>query len=244
MSSSRKRFSTRADRLDHRGVVPLAEHAALRVAGGARRVEERQRVVQADLGARLVQRARVLGRVGAPRRLDVGQRPARAGDVDADHPLEGGQLDLEVVHLRELLGVLGDQHLRLGVAQDELDLGGRRSRIDRDHDRADRRQGVVGECPLEPRAAQDRDLVALLNVEGEEAVRQRGDAVGGLLPADLAPAVGFADEERGARTVGADALPPQLADRRAGGLAGRGLLDCLGHGRTIGDWIPAWTRPT
>ena len=152
-----------------------------------------------------------------------------------------GQLDLELVHLRELLGVLGDQHLRLGVAEDVLDLGGRRGRIDRDHDRADRRQGVVGECPLEPRAAQDRDLVALLDVEGEEAVRQRGDAAGGLLPADLAPAVGLADEERGARAAGAGALPPQLADRREGGWW---LLDCLGHGRTIGDWIPAWTLPT
>ena len=164
----------------------------------------------------------MLGRVGAPRLLDVGQRPARAGNVDADNPLEGGQLDLELVHLRELLGVLGDHHLRLGVAEDELDLGGGRRRIDRDHDRTDRRQGVVGERPLDPRSAEDRDLVALLNVKGEEAVRQRGDAVVGLLPADLAPAVGLADEERGARAAGADTLPPEVADRRKGGPAGMG----------------------
>ena len=72
---------------DHRVVVAMADHAALRRPGRARRVDEREEVVLADRGDRVVERGRVLRLEDArpPPRAPAGRRTsARAGAAGSD----------------------------------------------------------------------------------------------------------------------------------------------------------------
>ena len=83
---ARRSRSHLVDDGDHLVVVAVADHAALRRAGRARRVDVREEVVLADRGARLVERRRVRRGELAAARLEVVEVGER------EHVAEPGQL--------------------------------------------------------------------------------------------------------------------------------------------------------
>ena len=143
-----------------------------------------------------------------------------------------GSSSVDRLDLRELLGVLADDRDRLGVREEVADVLRRARRVDRDPDRADPGEREVDERPLEAVAREQRDVVALPHAAREQPVRVRADALVGLRPRDLAPAVVRLGEVCGRRAARRDGVAPELRDR-APGCAGDGRfeggVDRLGH---------------
>jgi hypothetical protein len=101
----------------------------------------------------------------------------------------------DLIDLGELLRVLDDHRLGIRVLDDVLALLGRVGLVDRDDRRTDAEGGEVEVGPLGPGVGEDRDLVALLDSQLEQAQRE--------LPDDLADlAVGLRDPLAGVVFVG------------------------------------------
>ena len=107
--------------------------------------------------------------------------------VDDDPVLELGHGRSGTADGRQLLAVVADEGKRTRVGYDVGALLRRARLVDRHDDRAHRREGVVAECPLEPRTAYDRHPVASLDPEREEAGSKLVDPLSRRAPADLAP---------------------------------------------------------
>ena len=127
--------------------------------------------------------------------------------VVGEDELQRGQLVVAPVELRALRLVLAEDPDRLRVRDDVRGVLRRGVRVDRGADGADVREREVEEGPLERRAREDREGVALADAAGEQSVRQQLDAVGRVRPRDLLPAVGPLDEVRGARVAGHGVAP-------------------------------------
>ena len=151
-------------------------------------------VVLVDLAGRVVERARVRSGVRAAFRLERRQL------VEAEELAQRRRLSVHRGELRALRLVLGEREHRLGVPEDVRALLRGARRIDPDDDRADRHHRPVEQHPLEPGARDHRDGVAAADAAGEQPVRERLDALAGLLPGDLAPAVPCSSRYAGAVT--------------------------------------------
>ena len=195
----------------HLEVVAVREHAALGRAGRPGRVDDRVEVVLGDARGRVVER----GRIGCREVVPMGRQPLEV--VVGENVAERRHLVPHRLHLRELLGVLADDRDRLRVLEEVSDVLRRARRVHRDPDGPDPRERKVDERPLETVAREERDVVALPHAAREQPVPVCADALVGLRPRDLAPAVVRLCEVCGRRAPGRDAVAPQLRDRpRAG----------------------------
>ena len=140
------------DPSDHLVVVPVEDHAGLGRAGRPGRVDEREEVVVADLGARLVQGARVSRCVLAAERAKLVECLER---VDV--------LGARGLDLGELLVVFDQAADDVRVLEDVTGLGRGAGRIDRRRDGSDLGEGEVEEHPLEPGPREDPEGIALLD---------------------------------------------------------------------------------
>ena len=136
----------------------------------------------------------------------------------------------EALDLRPLLVVLDEDAQRVGVLEDVRAVARGAGRVDGRPDRADEREGVVEEDPLEPGGGEDPERVALADAEREEAVRELVHRARCLGPRDLAPDPGLVlHEVAGAVPSFGDGVEPQPRDRAARrggrrGLSGNGCL--------------------
>ncbi len=160
--------AARAHHLDHRPVVAMREHAALRRPGRPRGVDERERVLRAHTcpplrellgGARapaladLVERDRTertfaCGAAVRHGRAAVAGARGAGGGIDHDHRAQARHLLLDRDYLRELLVVLADDRARAGVGDHPQALFGRVGLVDRHDGRAGRGRAHVGVRPL------------------------------------------------------------------------------------------------
>ena len=158
LSSSRCRLHA------HRGgdEVLVREHAALRRAGRAGRVDERREVVLVATGVGL---GCVAVRASASNAASSSKRRISRRPAARKHGLE----------LLALLVVLGEGEHRLGVAEDVRALARGVRRVEADDDGADRHDRPVEQDPLEARPREDGDRVAAADAAGEERRAERVD---------------------------------------------------------------------
>ena len=103
--------------------------------------------------------------------------------LDEDHVLEVGQVLARLEDLREEVR-LGDEDPRLGVRADVLDLLGGVRHVDRERRGADGDRREVGEVELGTVGQQQRDALAALQPEPDEAAGEGVDALAHLGPRD------------------------------------------------------------
>ena len=196
--------------------VAVADDRALRERRGAGRVEDGERIVGRDRAARGVERGGAGGLVARVLHVAPGEAAGIRIVGVHDHAPEhrelldvelagdrGGQVGqhlgerLEVVHRTGVIGAHEGGRVRL--AQDVAQLVGLVARVQRHHHRADERAAVLGREPLRPVRHPERDLVALPDAQGEEALR---DAARGLVEPDVGDAaVGRDDRLAAARAA-------------------------------------------
>ncbi len=222
--------------------VAVAERGALRIARGARRVLDVDRVVGRQRpGHRLEQRdAGVADVVVGP-----------LGAVEEPHHLEGLDVAADLVDHRAVaaaLELLGrDQQPGAGLLQRVGKLMGAVGRVDVDQDRADLGGGVLRDRPLGAVRCPHADPVALGDARSDQADGQRVDVAVELRPGPAASAGeldqrltvrmsdhrglevrtdGLVEERRvslspGVGLHGSDATPGRLAWRRTGSRTSR-----------------------
>ena len=115
--------------------------------------------------------------------------------------------------LGPLLLVLDQDAYRLRVLEDVRGVLRRAVRVDRGADRADSRQRVVEERPVERRLRQDSERVPFAHAERQQSVRELVDRLAGLCPGDLDPALRTLAEVSGLRAPGRHGAAPELPDR-------------------------------
>ncbi len=140
---------------DHRVVVAMADHAALRRAGRPRGVDEREDVLLVDRGDRLVELGGMRLPVGTSLVLERCEICVRQ-DLAQVWQLVTAEFDLGALRL-----VLADHAHRLGVREDVADVRRGAVRVDADRDRTDMREREVDERPFERRPGEDGERVAL-----------------------------------------------------------------------------------
>ena len=178
---------------DHRAIVAVGDDAALRRPGGARRVDERADVVGGDRLPALLPLGVRAARAGLDQLIHRDCAAARA--LHPDHSLELGDPITYLVDLGELFIVLDDHRLGVGVLDDVLAFLGRVRLVDRDDGGAHAEGREVEVGPLGAGVREDRDLVALLDSELDQAECE--------LPDDLADLpVGLRDPLPGLVLVG------------------------------------------
>ena len=158
----------------------------------------------------------LLGVAAAPALAQVVERD-RVADVgvagiEHDDVLEVGQVVLDLADLAELLGVLDEHRLGLGVLDHVVALGRGVGLVDRDRDGAGGEDRHVGEGPLGPGVADDRDLLAVLDPQVDQAAGDLADrlaelGVGGLDPLVARPCAAA----RACRRASAAARPARSA---------------------------------
>jgi hypothetical protein len=207
--------------------VAMADHRALRVPRGARRVGEHRDVVGRALlhlgfemagmlrveAAPLFQHARERAQDG----IVVEGEPAR---IVEDDPLQLGQLGLERQRLVDLLLVLGDDDRGLGVIEHVDQLGRDRILVDRHRDAAQRLRRQLREVELWAVVADNRELVATLEAECRKAEREVAHVV-----AIGSPVVGLPDAARLLADAGAVGILLGVALQQLGQRRGPGLVD-------------------
>jgi hypothetical protein len=165
--------------------VPVGHDRALRERGRARRVEDRERVVGAEEGARPDERGLQIVVVGVAEY--VGQAEAAGVRIVGvhDHAREAGEVGgaerprlgvrelgkhlterLEVVHGSEMVGEQEGGGVRL--AQDVRELVGLVAGVEGDHHRAGQRTAVLGEEPLGPIRQPDGHGLAAADAEPDQ----------------------------------------------------------------------------
>src|SRR5262249_55711725 len=115
-------------------------------------------------------------------------------------------------------------------AQEILDVALRARCVDRGADRADEREREVEQRPLERRAAEDAEHLALAHAEREEAVRELLDGPVGLCPGDLAPVALDLLQVGGPRAAFPRRVLPQPRNRALGGHLARNVEALRGEG--------------
>ena len=173
------------DHVEHRPVVAVADDAALRRPGRARGVDEGADVLRGDrLPARLPLGGVAAGAAGG----EVVERDrVLAGAGHPHHVLEQRQLVADRADLLQLLVVLDDDDLGVGVLEHVLALLGRVGLVDRDDGGAGRERGEVEVGPLGAGVGEDRDLVALGDAEVDQAEGERADDLADLGEAAARP---------------------------------------------------------
>jgi hypothetical protein len=199
------------DHVQHRPVVAVADDAALRRPGRAGGVDEGADVLGRDrrverlpgagvatgaFGAEVLHRDRVLGAAG-----------------HHHHVLELRQAVAHRSHLLQLFCVLDDDDLGVGVLEDVAALLGGVGLVDRHHRGADRERGEIEVGPLRPRVAEDRDPVALLDSEGDEAEGERPHDLDDLGVAATQPLVAVLEPDRGFLPVELRRSGQEIGDR-------------------------------
>ena len=225
--------------VQHRAVVVVGEHAALRRPGRPRRVDERERVLGAHRVHPLLERrlgaaaAALAQRVERDRIADVAVR------VDDDHVAQGRQSFADGGDLGHLARVLAHDRHGFGVAGHPFALFRRVRRIDRDDDRCGRRDREVGVGPLRPGVGKDGDALARLDAEVDQAERDLADdlahlRVGERLPRPVA-LLAYGDPIRVlARRQRHHVRDRPGTGRRLGRRRGRGLHVCSPPDSTLG----------
>ncbi len=206
-----------AERGRHPVRVPVSNHARLRRAGRARRVDEGVEVVLVDGGDRGVEGVRVR----------PGELSAAGGEVvqlgEGQDVVDARDQAVHLVQLARLALVLGQDADRLRVVERVRAVVRRARRVDRDSDGADEGEGVVEEQPFDAGRREDPERVALADAERQEAVRELGDALARLCPRDGRPAALPLGQIRRRRPALVQRCEPQ------GGHGAR-LRRGLGHG--------------
>ena len=193
-----------------RADVRVRERHALRVAGGAARVEHLAGRVERDRAeARVDERGRGgIARGGGADRAVVGDR--RVGLPRARRQIDDDGFYGELLDHRlgaRALVLAGDEHdLALGVLEDVADLIRRRRRIDRHEHDARRLRAERGARPRDRVRREDRDAVAGLDVVLDQPARDAADLRRELAPRDWRPAVAGADLEARAVAVRGEAI--------------------------------------
>ncbi len=158
--------------------VAVGDLASLGAACGARGVDDRREVSRLARGTVLLEL--LVGDAGTVR---AGDRAVRA--LDQPDVLDGGD-----VGLADRVGVrlrLGERGTGARVAQDPLDLLGRRGLVDRHGDRARGPDRVVDQGPLVPRPRHQRDPVARADAGRDEPLGQGRHLVAELPGGDVTP---------------------------------------------------------
>ena len=195
------------DHRHHRVVVAMPHHAALGRACRARGVLEREEIVLVDGSDRLGERRRVL--LAEARALGF-----ELGEIGHGQQVpKARQRGSVLFDACRQVGIRTEHADRLGVVEDVRGVVGRAVRVDGRHDGSDLRQREVEQRPLERRAGEDRERLALPDAPREQAVGQVLDALGRLGPADLVPVIAVLDEIRGAVAVARDRVLPESCDR-------------------------------
>ncbi len=206
--------------------VAPGEHGALRLAGGARRVDQDREVVGFGRGRRIPP-LRVVGEDLVPEGEQVvevedaligGGRRLRPASLQHDHRDEGLASIDDLERLVELLLVLGDEHRRGGVVQLVGELRRRVRRVDPEGHRAEALGAEAGVQPLRPVLRLDRDAITTLHTERGEASTEPAGGPRPLRVGDLLPASAPLGPQR--HPGGCDLLPPQqqLGQRGHAGL--------------------------
>ena len=145
--------------------------------------------VQMSSGVTALQRAShsAASRADAAGRQLLHRDRVLAGPGHPHHVLEQRQLVADLADLLHLLVVLDDHDLGVGVLEHVLALLGGVGLVDRDDDRAGRERREVEVGPLGPGVGEDRDLVALLDPEVDQAEGERADASPHLVEAAVDP---------------------------------------------------------
>ena len=162
-----------AQLLDGEHHVALADHDALRRAGGAGGVDEGGQVVGGGLGRELVRGRGCPGRAGRPPASTPSGR-ASAGGLITKICLSCGQL---VAHLEDPLeepAVLDDRDLRLGVAGQVLDLLGGRRVVDAHGRGPQELRGGVEPVEVGPVAHHQQHPLPRLRARGAAGPRRPG----------------------------------------------------------------------
>ncbi len=175
------------------GPVVVDESNALGAAGRAGGVDQRRQVLRAAVGDPLVDEVGLVlqARLPAGGQLVHRQRcdvvGALRGAVEQHNGLEAGQAG---VHgLFGLLSVLGEDHHRLGVTQDERDITGGRRRVHRGGGPAGAEDREIGQDPLDSGGRCDRHPLLRLQAEVDQAGGEVEHPVLGLRPGQRFPVV-------------------------------------------------------
>ena len=163
--------------------VLVRQHAALRRARRAGRVDQRAEVAFGDLGGGCFGRIGMLVAVGPAFGFELGQL------VEAHDLAQRRQPVSHRRQLGQLLVVLGEGKPRLGVLEDVRALLGRARRVEAHHDGPDRHRRPVEQHPLEAGAGEYRDGVAAAHPAGEQSVGEDLDPLRRLRPGHGPPAV-------------------------------------------------------
>ena len=183
--------------------------------------------------------------VAASEQIVEGQRVvARPGHPD--HVLELRQRVADGADLLELVVVLDDDDARVRVLEHVLALLGRVRLVDRDDGRAGAQRREVEVGPLGAGVGEDRDLVALLDPEVDQAQRQPADDVADLLVGLRDPVAArlVAVDHRAMRGVLAGGEREQVRDRLAPGGRVRRLSRRRDRSRLHQLFPPAGSSPS
>ena len=174
----------------HGGVVALQQAAAARLAGRARRVDERHQVVGPHRRARVVDGRRVRG----------GVRHAHGGDAVQPHLVaqrqrlrhHGDELERRqpLADRRDAVGlraVAGDDDAHLAVAQHVRQVVERGRRVRRHRHHAGRERRDVQQRPLEAGLRDDAQAIARPEAESQEPMCQLAHANFDLCPGPVPP---------------------------------------------------------
>jgi len=165
----------------------VREQAALGRTGGARGVDGDRQVVGAHTLHTLLE---LLGVPAATALAQVVERhrfPDVPRRLEHDDVLEIGQAVGDLADLLELLDILDEHSLGLGVLEHVVALLERVGLVHRHRDRSRAEDGQVGEGPIGTGVAEDGDLVAVLDAEVDQPASDLADRLAQLGVGDLRP---------------------------------------------------------
>ena len=168
----------------------VAQPYALGAAGGAGGVDQGRELVGRDRLGRGPRRRRAARRASPPELGQVVERddPVAVGRAVEGHDLaDVRQLGAVVGQLLELLVVLGEDDVALGVGEDVDGVLGVGARVDRGGRAGGAHHREVGQDPLVAGAGGDADALLGLDAQRDQAGGQRLDLVADLLPGDGLP---------------------------------------------------------
>ncbi len=163
---------------------------ALGAPGRARGVDQGRELVGGDRVRDGADDVGVLGEVGVAELAQLGQRDdalAVGGTVEGDDRAQRAELGLALGELGELLVVLGEDELAVGVTEDVGGVLGVGARVDRRGGATGTHHRQVGDDPLVARAGGDADPLLGLETERQQTGREPGDLVAGLASTSPTP---------------------------------------------------------